>query len=53
VQSFKDAAGQHEAEAMLLHLGRSVRTSDRGAIVVTAYDRDKLDMATRAGLEVR
>jgi AAA15 family ATPase/GTPase len=53
VQAFKDVAMEHETEAMLFHLGRSARTSDQGKVIVTEYDKESLDLATRAGLEVR
>ncbi|WP_428266939.1 AAA family ATPase [Haliangium sp.] len=53
VRAFMDTAQTHEAEAMLFRLGRSVRSSRRGEIVVRSYDKQSLELATQAGLEVR
>ena len=54
VASFRDVlTARGGDDGLLLHIGRSTRTSTRGAFVVTPYDREALEQVTRAGLEVR
>jgi len=53
VKGFQAAAQQHETEAILLHLGHSVKESDKGRIIASEYDKDELQLATQADLEVR
>jgi hypothetical protein len=54
VESFRDVMSARGGdEGVLLHIGRSTRTSTRGAFVATHYDRKALEQVTRAGLEVR
>lgn len=55
VAGFRDALEECDDPGLgqLLHLGRSIRTSDHGAFVATSYDATALAQATRAGVEIR
>jgi hypothetical protein len=53
VTAFAETTQQNETEGMLFHLGRSGLTSDEGKIIATAYDKEELELATFANLEVR
>ena len=53
VRGFQEATRQHDTEAMLIHLGHSVLKDEQGRIVATTYDNEELQLATRAGLELR
>ncbi len=53
VSAFQKAMQQHETEGMLLHLGRSIKKSDEGKIIATEYNKDELQLATQADLEIR
>lgn len=51
VSAFQKAMQQHETEGMLLHLGHSIKKSDRGKIIAAEYD--ELQLATQTDLEIR
>jgi len=53
VNAFQKAVQEQEAEGMLLHLGHSVQKNDEGKIIASTYDKDELQLATQADLEVR
>lgn len=53
VKAFQNVAHQNDVEGMLIHLGRSVKSSDNKNIIATQYDKDELRLATQADLEVR
>ncbi|QTA84672.1 AAA family ATPase [Desulfonema magnum] len=53
VNAFQKMIQQHKLEGMLIHLGHSIKGSDRGKIIATEYDKDELILATQADLEVR
>lgn len=54
VSAFSAAATQRrDVRALLHHLGRSARDSNRGDVVATTYDADVLELAIRAEIEVR
>ena len=46
-------SAREDSDGQLLHLGRSVRTSNHGAFISTAYDKEALTRVTQGGLEVR
>ncbi|MEL6342199.1 MAG: AAA family ATPase [Myxococcota bacterium] len=54
VQAFQRIDAEHpDTDGMLFHLGRSVRTSNRGQIVANAYDSEALKSMVQADIEVR
>jgi AAA15 family ATPase/GTPase len=53
VKAFQEVAGDDDETGILFHLGKSVRKSDYGQVLVTTYSGAELRAATRAGLEVR
>lgn len=54
ISAFRDAmSAREDSDGQLLHLGRSVRTSNHGAFISTAYDKEALTRVTQGGLEVR
>lgn len=53
VTAFQQAAQNNEEEIMLFRLGRSVRKSDNGKVIVTAYNQEELEAVTQAEWEVR
>ncbi|MCB9742734.1 MAG: AAA family ATPase [Alphaproteobacteria bacterium] len=54
VKAFAKAdAALPDVSGMLHRLGRSVRKSDEGKVTVRSYEREALEMAVQAGLEVR
>lgn len=54
IESFTKVALVHkETEAVLFHMGRSVRTSDKGRVIATVYDKDALAMVTQSDLDIR
>jgi len=53
IKGFKEASEETTEPVMLFRLGRSIRNSDKGKVIVTEYDKEKLARATLAELEVR
>ena len=53
IEAFREASKDNDKDAMLFHLGRSHRTSDKGQIVVIDYDHDDLMLSTKSDLDVR
>ena len=54
IESFTKVALAHkETEAVLFHMGRSIRTSDKGRVIATVYDKDALAMVTQSDLDIR
>lgn len=54
IESFTKVAILHkETEAVLFHMGRSVRNSDKGRVIATVYDKDALAMVTQSDLDIR
>lgn len=54
IESFaKVANSKGEDEGVLIHLGKSIRTSDKGQIIANVFDSEKLAMLTQADIEVR
>lgn len=54
VESFaKVAKNRVGIEGVLFRMGRSVRTSDKGRVIATVFDEDKLFEVTQADVEVR
>jgi AAA15 family ATPase/GTPase len=54
IESFTKVAILHkETEAVLFHMGRSVRNSDKGRVIATVYDKDALTMVTQSDLDIR
>jgi AAA15 family ATPase/GTPase len=54
IESFaKVAVEKTHIDGVLFRVGRSVRTSDKGEIVATVFDEDKLATLTQADVEVR
>lgn len=53
IKGFKKASEETTESTMLFRLGRSIRNSDKGKVIVTEYNKEKLAQATLAELEVR
>ncbi len=54
VESFaKVALRKEDTEGMLFRVGRSVRTHDKGKVIATEFDKEKLATITQADVEVR
>ncbi len=53
VKSFQKASQEFNNSALLFRLGRSVRNSNKGKVIATEYDKEKLSKITQAELEVR
>jgi AAA15 family ATPase/GTPase len=53
ITAFQTASQDSEEEAILFRLGRSARKSNRGQVIATAYDKQRLQTVTQAELEVR
>jgi hypothetical protein len=54
IESFSAAAvARQDAEGMLFRIGRSVRKSDEGRVIATAFDETQLSNITQADMEVR
>lgn len=54
IENFTKVALAHkETEAVLFHIGRSIRTSDKGRVIATVYDKDALAMVTQSDLDIR
>jgi len=53
ISSFQKTIQHHEIEGMLIHFGQSIKKTDEGKIIATGYDKDELQLATQANLEVR
>ena len=54
IESFTKVAIDNEAiEAVLFRMGKSARTSNRGKIIATVFDKDELYNITQADVEIR
>ncbi len=54
IESFTKVALIHEeVDAILFHMGRSVRNSDKGRVIATVYDREALAIVTQSDLDIR
>lgn len=54
IKAFAEVAKANEqVDGVLFHLGRSVRTSNKGQVIATVYDEQTLHDMTQADLEVR
>ena len=54
IESFcKVATENKRSEGVLFRMGRSVRTSDKGRIIATVFEGEKLSAITQADMEVR
>jgi AAA15 family ATPase/GTPase len=54
VESFtKVTLSNQNVEGILFHMGCSVRTSDKGRVIATVYDKDALAMVTQSDLDIR
>jgi AAA15 family ATPase/GTPase len=54
ISSFAAVAARHEeGEGVLISLGKSARTSDKGRVVAAVYTGEKLQTVIDAGIEVR
>lgn len=49
----KVAKERSDIEGVLLHIGESIRTSDKGRIIATVFDENELFELTQADIEVR
>ncbi len=54
IESFAQVAKEREdLDGILFRMGRSVRKSDKGKVIATVYDEDKLYNLTKSNIEVR
>jgi AAA15 family ATPase/GTPase len=53
VTAFQQISQEHEEEAILFRLGRSVRTTNQDQVIARIYDKESLQRVTQADLEVR
>lgn len=53
VSAFQETAGESETEGVLFNLSRSVLKSDAGKVIATPYNKEKLQLADQAQIEVR
>lgn len=49
----KVAVERTDVEGLLFRMGRSARTSDKGKVIATVFDEDKLQHFTQADMEIR
>lgn len=54
IEAFSKVAKEREdVEGLLFRMGRSAKTSDKGKVIATIFDEDKLQRFTQADMEVR
>jgi AAA15 family ATPase/GTPase len=54
IESFSKVAFENETtEGVLFRMGRSAKTSNKGQIIATIYDKERLYNITQADIEVR
>ncbi len=54
IENFAKVAKQRtDVDGMLLHIGASIRTSDKGRIIATVFDENELFDLTQSDIEVR
>ncbi len=53
IEAFRSSAAELAPDSILLRLGRSVRDSDRGRIIATAFNVEQLSALTQSETEVR
>ncbi len=54
IESFAQVAKERkDLDGVLFRMGRSVRKSDKGKVIATVYDEDKLYNLTKSNIEVR
>lgn len=54
IESFAEVAkDRKDNQGVLFRMGRSIRTSDRGKVIATVFDSEKLASLTQADVEVR
>jgi len=53
IEAFKNVASRAEDPAVLFRIGQSIKTSDKGKMIATVFDRDALARLTQADVELR
>ena len=53
MEAFKKVAAQIDQPAVLFRVGKSIRKSEGGKIIATAFDRDALVEFAQSDLELR
>lgn len=53
IESFSKVANNNQVEGVLFRVGKSIRTSEKGRVIATVFDKEQLYNITQSDVEVR